>query len=155
YQAVVESVVESAGTWGPEHGDAELVEVLERVTGPFLALWIEHSRALQLSVLEAAQGDAEWRGLVSFVQSYGGELFHAKFLTPGNLRGILHRGVGAWLDHLQEHPGQGGPQKLLDDLGRAVRREDAVRRLELVLQAVLENYEEYKDYNTTTTQSDY
>ena len=31
----------------------------------------------------------------------------------------------------------------------------AIRRLELVLQAVVENYEEYKDYNTTTTQSDY
>ena len=30
-----------------------------------------------------------------------------------------------------------------------------MRRLELVLQAVVENYEEYKDYNTTTTQSDY
>ena len=30
-----------------------------------------------------------------------------------------------------------------------------MRRLEIVLHAVVENYEEYKDYNTTTTQSDY
>ena len=30
-----------------------------------------------------------------------------------------------------------------------------MRRLEIVLHAVVENYEEFKDYNTTTTQSDY
>src|SRR5262249_32832117 len=34
-------------------------------------------------------------------------------------------------------------------------RPQAVRFLETILQAVVENYEEYRDYNTTTTQSDY
>ena len=68
---------------------------------------------------------------------------------------MLHRGVGAYLDYLRDNPDPLHPVQLLDDLGRSVRREDAVRRLEIVLQAVVENYEEYKDYNTTTTQSDY
>ena len=36
-----------------------------------------------------------------------------------------------------------------------MRREEPCDFLELMLQAVVENYEEYKDYNTTTTQSDY
>jgi hypothetical protein len=45
--------------------------------------------------------------------------------------------------------------RLLDELDRGIRREDAIRRMEIVLQAIIENYEEYKDYNTTTTQSDY
>src|SRR6516225_9850679 len=76
-------------------------------------------------------------------------------MTLANLRGILHRGVGAWLDYLRDNPDPLRPVRLLDDLGRGVSREDAVRRLEVVLQAVVENYEEYKDYNTTTTQSDY
>jgi hypothetical protein len=156
YQAVVESVVDASATWPPEHsGDAQLVDLLERLTAPFLSLWIEHSRTLQLSVLETLTGESEWRALAGFVQRYGADLFHARFLTLGNLRGILHRGVGNYLDYLRVHPDPLRPVRLLDDLGRTLRREDAVRRLELVLQAVVENYEEYKDYNTTTTQSDY
>jgi hypothetical protein len=156
YQAVVESVVDSAGSWPPsDDPDAELVDVLERLTAPFLSLWIEHSRTLQLSVLEGMSGESEWRALQGFVQRYGADLFHARFMTLANLRGILHRGVGAYLDYLADNPDPLHPVRLLDDLGRTVRREDAVRRLGVVLQAVAENYEEYKDYNTTTTQSDY
>jgi hypothetical protein len=76
-------------------------------------------------------------------------------MTLANLRGILHRGVGTWLDYLRDNPDPLRPLRLLDDLDRSLRREDAIRRLELVLQSIVENYEEYKDYNTTTTQSDY
>jgi hypothetical protein len=156
YQAVVESVVESAQTWGTrQESDEELVAVLERLTAPFLTLWIEHSRSLQLSVLETLTGESEWRAVQAFVQRYGADLFHARFMTLANLRGILHRGAAAYLDYLRDNPDPLRPMRLLDDLGRTIRPEDAVRRLEIVLQAVIENYEEYKDYNTTTTQSDY
>jgi hypothetical protein len=156
YQAVIENVVESARTWTDvENEDGSLVRSLEHLTGPFLTLWIEHSQTLQLSVLEGVSSDSEWRALQGFVQRYGGDLFHARFMTLGNLRGILHRGVGAHLDYLRDNPDPLHPVRLLDDLGRTVRREDAIRRLQVVLQAVVENYEEYKDYNTTTTQSDY
>jgi hypothetical protein len=155
YQAVVENVVRSALSWGDSGSDNQVVDALERLTAPFLALWIEHSRTLQLSVLEATGSEAEWRAVVAFVQRYGSDLFHARFLTLGNLRGILHRGVGAYLDYLRESPDPLRPVRLVDDLDGAIPRADAIRRLELVLQAVIENYEEYKDYNTTTTQSDY
>ncbi len=156
YQAGVECVVHSAAEWPAEQaGDAALVDSLERLTGPFLALWIEHSRTLQLSVLEGVASDSEWKALQNFVQRYGSDLFHTRFMTLGNLRGILHRGVSSYLDYLRDNADPLRPVRLLDDLGRSVRREDAVRWLEMVLQAVVENYEEYKDYNTTTTQSDY
>lgn len=156
YQAVVENVARSAHEWPAESAsDEQLVDILERLTAHFLALWIEHSKTLQLSVLEGVQGETEWRALVGFVQRYGGELFHARFMTLGNLRGILHRGVNNYLDYLQENVDPLHPSRLIDDLGESLRREEAVRRLEVVLQAVIENYEEYKDYNTTTTQSDY
>ena len=125
------------------------------MTAPFLTLWIEHSRSLQLSVLETMTGESEWRAVQAFVQRYGADLFHARFMTLANLRGILHRGVGGYLDYLRDNPDPLQPIRLLDELDNGIRREDAVRRLEIVLQAVVENYEEYKDYNTTTTQSDY
>jgi hypothetical protein len=156
YQSVVENVVRSSGDWpDDESSDGQLVDILERLTAPFLALWIEHSRSLQLSVLEGITEESEWKALTGFVQRYGGELFHARFMTLGNLRGILHRGVRAYLDYLQENDDPLRPLRLLDDIDNEKRREEAVKRLELVLQAVVENYEEYKDYNTTTTQSDY
>jgi hypothetical protein len=156
YQAVVESVVVSAADWPAERGgDGPLVELLERLTAPFLALWVDHSRTLQLSVLETLTGDDDWPALRTFVQRYGNDLFHARFLTLANLRGVLHRGAGAYLDYLREEPDPLRPIRLIDDLGRSVRQEDAVRILTVVLQAVVENYEEYKDYNATTTQSDY
>src|SRR5262249_12718519 len=109
YQAVVENVVRSCAGWAPEHAaDAHLVALLNRITAPFLSLWMEHSRSLQLSVLEGLAGDGEpaqgqWRGLVEFVKRYGSELFHARFLTLSNLRGVLHRGVDAYLDYLRDN----------------------------------------------------
>jgi hypothetical protein len=156
FQAVVECVMDSSAAWtGPADADRQLVDLLETLTAPFLKLWIEHSRSLQLSSLEAVRGDTHWEALRDFVMQYGGDLFQARFLTLGNLRGILHRGMGAYLDYLAENPDPLHPVKLLDDLGNAIRRDDAIACLQLVLQAVVENYEEYKDYNTTTTLSDY
>lgn len=157
YQAVVESVVVSSASWPEgERADAALVPLLERLSAPFLALWIEHSRSLQLSILETAGSEGDWQNLRAFVQRFGAELFHIKFMTLGNLRGILHRGVGSYLDYLRDNADPLKPLKLLEELenGR-LRRDEVVRRLELILQAVVENYEEYKDYNATTTQSDY
>ena len=157
FQEVVETVVRSAEQWSADRTtDEALVNTLERLTAPFLALWIDHSRTLQLSVLEpVAANQAEWQALHSFVQTYGRDLFHARFMTLANLRGILQRGAAAYLDYLRDNPDPLHPIKLLDDLGRVVKREDAARRLEIVLQAIVENYEEFKDYNTTTAQSDY
>lgn len=154
FQAVVESVVTAAAQW-EETTDQDLVHLLERVTEPFLALWIDHSRSLQLSVLESFRGTEEWEELRRFVQRYGADLFHARFMTLANLRGVLHRGTGAYLDYLAENPDPLHPVQLVEDLGRAVPRARATAWLDAVLQAVVENYEEYKDYNTTTTQSDY
>ena len=37
----------------------------------------------------------------------------------------------------------------------ATQQKDAVRLLQVVLEAVVENYEEYKDYNASAAQSDY
>ena len=153
YQGTVEAALASVLTGVPD--DVDVISLFEGLTRPFLQMWIDHSQTLQLSAMESFQSDDDFGRLAAFVQQYGGELFHAKFLTLANLRGILHRGVEAYLDSLGESEASSGAPRLVRDLGSKLRREDAVRWITVVLQAIVENYEEYKDYNTTTPQSDY
>jgi hypothetical protein len=156
YQAVVDAVVDAAASAQPSRTrDQEIVDLLETLTRPFLQLWVEHSQTLQLSSLDPLSSDAEWRALRKFIQTYGADLFHAKFLTLANLRGILHGGIDAYLDYLRDNPDPLHPVRLIEDLDQRIRREEARRWLQVVLQTLVENYEEYKDYNTTTPQSDY
>lgn len=156
FQAVIETVIDSAADWDAEDGsDRRVANLLEVLTGPFLRLWVEHSRSLQIATLETLRGPEEWQALVKFIQRYGRDLFQARFLTLANLRGILHRGVGDYLDYLQANPDPLHPIRLLNELDSKISRADAIRLLTVGLQALVENYEEYKDYNTTSTQSDY
>jgi len=83
---------------------------------PFLSLWVQHSRTTQLSALEALHGDEDWQALEQFIQRYGHDLFHARFMTLGNLRGILHRGIGAWLEQMRRDPDSGESPALIADL---------------------------------------
>ncbi len=159
YEALVEAIVDMAGEWHGgdtrEQGDNELVETLERLTESLLKQWLAHSRTLRLSVLERVSDDKPWQALVKFIQRYGRDLFTQRFLNIGNLRAIQHQGVEAWLEQVAEAPtGDGSPPLLLDELGGAISRRDAVKHLSLVIEAIVENYGEYRDYNSTTTQSD-
>jgi hypothetical protein len=156
YQGVVECVVASSARWEtPQDNDGALVHLLDALTPPFLNLWIDHSRTLQLSTLEQLRTEADWEALRDFIRRYGHDLFDARFLTLGNLRGILHQGIGSYLDSLRDHPDPLHPIRLIEDLGRGLAREESVTRLRIILQAIVENYEEYRDFNATTTQSDY
>ena len=154
YQACVEAALESMAP-AAAFPQAERVEILEALTRPFLQMWIEHSQTLRLSALETCAGDDEFGKLADFVRKYGGELFHAKFLTLANIRSVLHRGVDNYLDYLRDDPQSPDTLQLVEDLGSKLRRPEVVGWISCVLQAIVENYEEYKDYNTTTPQSDY
>jgi len=161
YEALVEAVVEMSAFDAdtPENAnrqDAELVEILEHMTESLLKQWLAHSRTLRLSVLERIADDRGWQALVNFVERYGADIFTQQFLNLGNLRAILHQGVDVWLERLAENPpaedepGAG----LVAELDGKLSRADAVKHLSLVIEAVAENYAEYRDYNSTTTQSD-
>ena len=158
YRSLVENLVTSAETWTedeagvpPEKG---LAAALEELTEVLLASWLNHSRTLRLSVLERITDAKNWEQLVRFIQRYGAELFTQRFFSLGNVRAILHQGVGNWLGRLERESGREEQWKLLQDLDTRVSRQEATESLSLILEAILENYGEYRDYNSTTTQSD-
>jgi len=107
-------------------------------------------------VLELVNDDDDWEPVRAFVRKYGGDLFTVPFLGLSNMRGILARGVSAWLDHEAERSDHDKKPRLVEDWANGdLDRARTVRSAEVVLQALVEHYDEYRDYNTTTTQSDY
>jgi hypothetical protein len=155
FQTALQGAVEAATDAAGPAGEAALLPLLEKLVHPFMALWSQHSQTFLVGILETVRTEAEWQGLCDFIRRYGRDLFHVRFLAPGNLRGILQRGIGAYLRSLKEQPDTNNASRLVEDLDDAIPQAEAERRLHVILQALLENYEEYKDYNATAPQSDY
>jgi hypothetical protein len=161
YQAIVRAIVESAGQWQPSAAahrsrdvDHLLVDVLQQLTERQLDRWLAHSRTLRLSVVEKLATSEDWPRFVTFVQRYGADLFTQKFLSLGNLRGILHQGVDEWLASVADDDDAAENIRLLAELDDQCPRAEAVELLSIAIETVVENYRAYRDYNTTTTQSD-
>jgi hypothetical protein len=167
FKAIVEAVVESSARWPrlpPGHGasfgaddsprDADLIDCLQNVTESLLPQWGSHSHTLRLSVLEKVAADKDWNELVAFIERYGHDLFTQQFFNYGNLRAILHEGVEAWIEQLSEEPEADEHFRFVAELGGKLSRAQARKQLSLVIEAIVENYPEYRDYNATTTQSD-
>jgi hypothetical protein len=135
--------------------DGPLATALRTASEAFHQVWVDHSGGLRLSALEAVLDADDWAEVRDFVRTYGGDLFSVRFLTLSNVRGILGQGVANWLDR-QAAEGDDPRPKLVEawDAGRLDRTKTA-RLFEVVLQSLVEHYDEYRDYNTTTTQSDY
>jgi hypothetical protein len=118
-------------------------------------LWLKHSATMRLSSVEVLKDPATWRKVKSFVKKYGSDLFHPRMLSMGNLRGIVQRGAEAYLDYLSENEDPLKPVKLLEDLDRTISRGEAAFLLETILRCIVEKFDRFLEYNTTTTQSDY
>jgi hypothetical protein len=131
-----------------------LVDYLEQLSEPLLQSWMDHSRNIRLSVLESVADASRWQKLKRFIRAHGRDWFTQVFMNYGNLRSILHQGAEAYLRSLEEEWDEEDRPRLLDELDRGIPREEAARWLELAIEAVVENYSEYVDYNSTTTQSD-
>lgn len=132
----------------------ELVDQVESMTEPLLRLWLEHSRTLRLSVLEPIVNEESWLEIVEFIREYGKELFTQRFLNWGNVNGILHQGVESWLEQLATYGDEAEFGKLISATEKDEDRKEIAEKLSLILEAIAENYSEYRDYNSITTQSD-
>ncbi len=156
YRELVRCLVrttKSAGEDKEENADEVLIEFLEQLTESVLGSWLEHSRTLRLSVLERVRNKDAWKELVDFIQNYGEDIFTQAFFRLANIRAILHCGVDNWLLQIEES-GIEPPFRLLEELDKSVPRALAVDLLTLILEAIVENYAAYCDYNSTYTQSD-
>ncbi|MDZ4658075.1 MAG: hypothetical protein SH868_10910 [Bythopirellula sp.] len=163
YQAIVRSMIASAEQWDDEiaeddsqHADHLLIDALQLLTEGQLDRWLQHSRTLRLSVVERLSEEVDWLRFVEFIKRYGADIFDHRLMSSlGNLRGILHQGVDTWLETLEEDPEAEDDMRLLSELDNGWPRDEAVESLTLALESVVENYRVYRDYNTTTTQSDH
>jgi hypothetical protein len=163
--ALVERIVESsADVPGGAPVPARILEGLSLLVPQLLDTWMTHARQLRLSVLERVRDDKAFAAVREFVERYGSGLFTQHLLAPSSLRGILRGGVRKWLEELVERslghdePDAAAarrPQRLIDDLASgALPMKQAATRLRLVLESIAENHAEYRDWNSTTTQSD-
>jgi hypothetical protein len=144
---------ESLGDREPD--GEELIGVLQLLTEVLLGSWLAHSRTLRLSVLETIDSERHWKQLVDFIQRYGAPLFTQNFLKLGNVRAILHQGVGPWLEKVREEGNNEEVAPLLEAIDtRTIQLALAEHLLGVVLEAIIDHHSEYRDYNSTTTQSD-
>ena len=136
--------------------DDELIEFTSKLSTVLLHCWLTHGRGVRLSVLETVADSQRWGQLKQFIESYGGDLFTQRFMMNiGNLRGIRHQGVEEYLETLRDEPDPDEQFRLLADLDTVIPLRDAAHWLGVAIEAVLENYGEYMDYNSITTQSDH
>lgn len=157
-RSTLESLIHSARTWGGgrQLDTEELVDAIGQVLDPYQWLWLEHSRTMRISAVDGVRKTVEWEEISDFIKRYGNDLFHASQLTLGNVRAILHNGVDWFLDYLQEEQDPLRPIKLLEDIDSgAIDRDDAEWCLETVYSIIVDRFDRFLEYNTTTTQSDY
>lgn len=139
-----------------EYGDEELIELLQRIVEPYRRLWLQHSKTMRLSTVEELHDEELAESTRAFIETYGADLFHARHLTLGNIRAILHNGVDTYLEYLADNHDGITPFKLLDDLDEGdITLDEAAEQLELVYEIIVDKFERFLEYNTTTTQSDY
>lgn len=152
----LDSLVASVKSWKSEVDTEDLIDAISKVLDHYQWLWSEHSRTMRISAVDGLRKEGDWEELSEFIQKYGSDLFHASQLTLGNLRAILHHGVDWYLDYLEEEQDPIRPIKLLDEIDRGlIDRDDAEWSLEQIYSIVVDRFDRFLEYNTTTTQSDY
>ena len=111
-------IIRTSKYWrGGRFEDSELVDFVREVVDHYGLLWTLHSNTMRLSRIEELNKNEELaEGVQEFIERYGADLFHARMLTIGNIRTMLHHGMDHFLEQLEEQANPWQPQKLIDDL---------------------------------------
>lgn len=151
------AIISSSRNWKTESLDDEiLIDISGRLVEKYREQWLKHSRTMRLSSAEALNQEFVWLEVKQFIDLYGADLFHAQYLTLGNLRAILHNGIEQYLHYLIEHQDPARPMTLLTDLEEGtIDMDEAVTNLKVIFESVIDKFDRFVEYNSTTTQSDY
>lgn len=153
-KSATEGIVTAAAHW-PGVTDEEIIDLLMEVCERYMRLWLKHSNTMRLCSVEALHDRDTWKRVKDFITRYGSDLFHAQVLTLSNMRAIVHRGVDEYLDYLAENEDPLHPNRLLAELDDQITSDEAEYLLELIFRCIVEKFDRFMEYNTTTTQSDY
>ena len=154
----VECILQSAGRWKTEapRRVQTLLKRIQKLLDSYSDLWTRHSGSMRLSIVEDLHDDEFAAEVKEFIEKYGDDLFHTRMLTLGNARAILHHGAESMFDELQETVALTQTVPLLEDFESGeMDREDAAEMAEFVYECVVDNFDRFLEYNTTTTHSDY
>ncbi len=154
----VECILQSATRWKAD-GKQRVKNILRRIQrllDSYSDLWTRHSGSMRLSIVEDLHDDEYAVEVRDFINDYGEDLFHTRMLTLGNVRAILHHGAETLFEELQETVALTQNVKILEDFESGeLDREDAAEMAEFVYECVVDNFDRFLEYNTTTTHSDY
>lgn len=133
----------------------ETIEVCDKACQVLADFWATMSQEIYLSTLETAPFHRGWQHIREFIRQYGQEIFSPTFMTPPSLKAVLTLGPATWLRMVRDS-GEDQWPRLSEALQRGeVNVKKAAEYLRMIIESVLENYEDYLDYNAMTTQSDY
>ncbi|MBX9655483.1 hypothetical protein K2Y11_17855 [bacterium] len=157
YRSLMVKLVDLLGTWEQTRSDNERsTGIVGQVVSHFSHLWSRYISNVRISELERRRTPRQWKQTEEFIASYGRGIFTQAFMTEGSLRGILHHGPASYLTDLLAGDTDEEPTTLLRALTSGELSIDkAAEEIDFIARSVLENYDVYRDYNTTTPQSDY
>ncbi|MEZ6124700.1 MAG: hypothetical protein R3C49_16250 [Planctomycetaceae bacterium] len=154
----VEAILHASSRWKSETSRQRrsVFRRVQRLLDAYRELWSVHSSSMRLSIVEELHDSDRAAEIRAFIETYGEDLFHTRMLTLGNARAIVHNGAETLLEEFEETLAVGQSVKIIDDLNAGVLdRDDATDLMEFVYESVVDNFDRFLEYNTTTTHSDY
>jgi len=154
----VEAILHAAKRWKLETTTQRrnAFRRIQRLMDSYGMLWAQHSSSMRLSIVEELHEEERCNEVRKFIESYGDDLFHTRMLTLGNARAIVLHGADRLLNELANNVAPFQTIRIIDDLEEGkFDREHAVDIMEFVYESVVDNFDVFLEYNTTTTQSDY
>jgi len=154
----VEAILHAATRWKleTEAQRRNAFRRVQRLMKSYDVLWAQHSSSMRLSIVEELHDEERGDEVQVFIEDYGHDLFHTRMLTLGNARAIVLHGAESLLQELETNVAPHQRVRIVDDLEDGkLDREHAIDIMEFVYESVVDNFDVFLEYNTTTTQSDY
>ena len=152
----VERLVPAIRSWEPAISNEDILTIVDQVLSHYMSFWRRHSETMRLSAVESIESESDWEDIEDFINKYGEDLFHSRQLNLSHIRVVLHHGVDLFLEHLSEHQDPLHPLELIEALNSGeCDYDEATHCIEMLYRVIVDKFDRFLEYNTTTIQSDY